>query len=56
MDKDFDKFEIFVLRSVLSVPEDLRGWIRLGHYEVGIFLQAVYDSVWDVLTIREVHR
>ncbi|KAI9873100.1 MAG: hypothetical protein M1830_000831, partial [Pleopsidium flavum] len=33
VDKDFDKFEIFALRSILSVPEDLRGWIRLGHYE-----------------------
>ena len=34
VDKDFDKFEIFALRSILSVPEDLRGWIRLSHYEV----------------------
>ncbi len=34
VDKDFDKFEIFALRSILSVPEELRGWIRLSHYEV----------------------
>ena len=35
VDKSFDKFEIYTLRSILSVPEDLAKWIRLGHYEVG---------------------
>jgi len=34
VDKNFDKLEIFVLRSILSVPEELVEWIRLGHYEV----------------------
>uniref|UniRef100_UPI002FC7F521 Mis12 domain-containing protein n=1 Tax=Halalkalibacter flavus TaxID=3090668 RepID=UPI002FC7F521 len=34
VDKAFDKFEIYVLRNILTVPEDLVGWIRLGHYEV----------------------
>lgn len=34
VDKNFDKFEIYVLRSVLSVPADLANWIRLNHYEV----------------------
>ena len=34
VDKNFDKFEIYVLRNILSVPEDLAGWIRLSHYEV----------------------
>ena len=34
VDKNFDRFEIYVLRNILSVPEDLTGWIRLGHYEV----------------------
>ncbi|GAD91651.1 Mis12 domain protein [Paecilomyces variotii No. 5] len=33
VDKAFDKFEIYVLRNILTVPEDLAGWIRLGHYE-----------------------
>ncbi|KAF3481090.1 uncharacterized protein GIQ15_03849 [Arthroderma uncinatum] len=33
VDKAFDKFEIYVLRNVLTVPEDLTGWIRLGHHE-----------------------
>jgi len=36
VDKNFDKLEIFVLRSILSVPEELVEWIRLGHYEVGL--------------------
>jgi kinetochore protein Mis12/MTW1 len=34
VDKNFDRFEIYVLRNILSVPGDLAGWIRLSHYEV----------------------
>ena len=34
VDKAFDKFEIYTLRNVLTVPDDLVGWVRLGHYEV----------------------
>ncbi|EEH16005.1 hypothetical protein PABG_06092 [Paracoccidioides brasiliensis Pb03] len=33
VDKAFDKFEIYVLRNILTVPQDLLGWIRLSHYE-----------------------
>ena len=35
VDKAFDKFEIYVLRNILTVPEDLLSWVRLKHYEVG---------------------
>lgn len=35
VDKAFDKFEIYVLRNILTVPEDLISWVRLRHYEVG---------------------
>lgn len=35
VDKNFDKFEIYVLRNILSVPEELASWIQLKHYEVG---------------------
>lgn len=34
VDKAFDKFEIYVLRNILTVPEDLLAWVRLKHYEV----------------------
>merc|ERR1711881_229963 len=27
------KFEIYILRGVLNVPEELVPWVRLGHYE-----------------------
>ncbi|KAL9129317.1 MAG: hypothetical protein Q9217_002188 [Psora testacea] len=33
VDKSFDKFEIYTLRNILTVPDDLTKWIRLGHYE-----------------------
>ena len=38
VDKNFDKFEIYVLRNILSVPADLVNWVRLSHYEVGATL------------------
>ena len=37
VDKDFDKLEIYVLRNILTVPEEIAGWIRLGHYEVSAY-------------------
>ena len=33
VDKNFDKFEIYVLRNILSVPADLASWVRLNHYQ-----------------------
>lgn len=39
VDKTFDRFEIFTLRNILTVPDDLAGWMRLTHYEVcGFFI------------------
>lgn len=34
IDKNFDKMEIFALRSIIAIPDDLKDWIRLRHYEV----------------------
>ena len=34
VDKAFDKFEIYTLRNILTIPEDLVPWIQLKHYEV----------------------
>ncbi|KAL9116213.1 MAG: hypothetical protein Q9227_000584 [Pyrenula ochraceoflavens] len=33
VDKNFDKFEIYVLRNILCVPDGLESWVRLRHYE-----------------------
>ncbi|CRG89209.1 Protein RDR1 [Talaromyces islandicus] len=33
VDRSFDKFEIYVLRNILTVPEDLVNYMKLGHYE-----------------------
>lgn len=40
VDKNFDKFEIYVLRNILSVPADLVNWVRLSHYEVRTLHQS----------------
>lgn len=33
IDKNFDKLEIYALRSLVAVPEGLEDWITLRHYE-----------------------
>jgi kinetochore protein Mis12/MTW1 len=45
VDKAFDKFEIYVLRNILTVPEDLLSWVRLKHYEVRRCNRATESSV-----------
>jgi kinetochore protein Mis12/MTW1 len=34
IDKNFDTMELYALRNILNIPEDLRDWIKLRHYEV----------------------
>ena len=34
VDKAFDKFEIYTLRNIFTVPDDVAQWVRLSHYEV----------------------
>ena len=60
VDKAFDKFEIYVLRNILTVPEDLVGWIRLSHYEVCVHAcrsvsrppGARVDFFWSVYVLN----
>ena len=33
IDKNFDKLEVWALRNSLSVPPEVRDWVRLSHYE-----------------------
>lgn len=33
IDRNFDKFELYVMRNILCVRPEDRDWIRLGHYE-----------------------
>jgi len=33
IDRNFDKFELYVMRYILAVPADSRDWIRLAHYD-----------------------
>lgn len=41
IDRNFDKFEIYVLRNILCVrPADVRHWMRLSHYE-GLDLSSI---------------
>ena len=50
VDKNFDKLEIYVLRNILSVPEDLANWIQLGHYEVRKLAWRAYFVKKESLT------
>ncbi|KAK9458996.1 Mis12 protein-domain-containing protein [Lipomyces oligophaga] len=34
VDRNFDRFELYVLRNILSVPDDVAdGWVRLSHHK-----------------------
>ena len=52
VDKSFDKFEIYVLRNILTVPEDLVNWLRLDHYAVS-GLRAVLPCCSKLLTSKQ---
>ncbi|KAI9660498.1 MAG: hypothetical protein M1821_009848 [Bathelium mastoideum] len=41
VDKNFDKLEIWALRNVLTVPDDLAPWVRLEHYRDHVFDQQI---------------
>ncbi|KAI9782150.1 MAG: hypothetical protein M1816_001984 [Peltula sp. TS41687] len=57
VDKDFDKLEIYVLRNVLSVPDEIAGWVRLGHYENLDFSSPLpADADADAPTIESLTR
>jgi len=45
IDKNFDKMEIFALRSIIAIPEDLKDWIRLRHYEVCINIRIANTEI-----------
>ncbi|EKD21107.1 uncharacterized protein L3040_000856 [Drepanopeziza brunnea f. sp. 'multigermtubi'] len=32
IDKNFDRLEIYALRNILTVPAEVRDWVRLSHY------------------------
>jgi kinetochore protein Mis12/MTW1 len=35
VDRNFDAFELYVLRNVFNVPDDVEGYLRLKHHLVG---------------------
>ncbi|KAK4907755.1 hypothetical protein LTR66_017619, partial [Elasticomyces elasticus] len=51
VDKNFDKFEIFVLRNILAVPPDLTEHIRLSHYEGVTYLPSQNVPTVEELTL-----
>ena len=44
IDKNFDRFEIYVLRNLLMVPEELVPWVRLAHHEVSARAPATLEK------------
>jgi kinetochore protein Mis12/MTW1 len=43
IDRDFDKFELYVMRNILTVKAEDHPWIRLGHYQ-GLDFGAVAEG------------
>lgn len=53
VDKTFDKFEIYTLRNILTVPDDLAPWMRLAHYEnLSVPLPATAPTPESILALR----
>lgn len=57
VDKNFDKLEIYALRNILTVPEDLAPWVRLSHYRGLDFIVTADTLTIEQLIVlrREVH-
>ncbi|RDL40398.1 Uncharacterized protein BP5553_00377 [Venustampulla echinocandica] len=54
IDKNFDKLEVYSLRNILSVPPEVRDWVRLGHYEGLSFSQSEdAPTVESITTLRK---
>ncbi|KAI1816049.1 Mis12 protein-domain-containing protein [Poronia punctata] len=50
IDRNFDKFEIYVLRNIFTVrPPELRDWMRLSHYE-GLDFSSFSSSSSSITT------
>jgi kinetochore protein Mis12/MTW1 len=45
VDRNFDAFELYVLRNVFNVPDDVDGFLRLGHHQVDQFM-STDDRDW----------
>lgn len=45
IDKNFDKFELYTLRNILTIPKDLveEGWIKLKHHE-GVDFSIIHND------------
>ncbi|MCJ1393643.1 hypothetical protein MMC18_006518 [Xylographa bjoerkii] len=53
VDKLFDKFEIYTLRNILTVPDDLTPWVRLAHYgDLALPLPPSAPTPSSVLALR----
>lgn len=51
IDRNFDKFEIYVLRNILCVrPPRVRDWIRLSHYEGLDFSSSAIPTTTNTTT------
>ncbi|KAI9737718.1 MAG: hypothetical protein M1818_005722 [Claussenomyces sp. TS43310] len=52
IDKYFDMMEVVALRSILSIPEDLKDWIQLKHYEGLNFVLSPDTPTTESITLQ----
>ncbi|TAQ85677.1 hypothetical protein B7494_g5993 [Chlorociboria aeruginascens] len=56
IDKNFDKLELYALRNILTVPAEVRDWVRLAHYEGLVFKKEGEDEGLDAESILLLRR
>ena len=52
VDKNFDRFEIYMLRNILAVPSDLLNWIRLQHYHTITSASTTETPTPDMINLQ----
>ena len=46
IDRNFDAFELYVLRNVFNIPEEMDGYLRLAHHQVTPWERDVISRDW----------
>ncbi len=52
IDKNFDRLELYAFRNILSVPVEVRDWVRLSHYEGLNFVEDKDAPSTETITLQ----
>lgn len=56
IDRNFDAFELYALRNIFMVPENIRGWIKLRHQMVGLICYVFFIHLFRTLIFLSLNK